>query len=109
MSGPARCYALGLDYATVAADNPRLVYGLITGYDMTGPDADRTAYDVAAFWARAGVAHLLTRPGDTPPFQRGGMGDHMAGMSLAAAVCALRSSRARSKDSTASSSGTRRR
>ena len=43
---------------------------------------------MAAFWSRAGVAHLLTRPGDTPPFQRGGMGDHSAGMTLAAAICA---------------------
>ena len=34
------------------------------------------------------MAHLLTRPGDTPPFQRGGMGDHSAGMTLAAAICA---------------------
>ena len=48
--------------------------------------ADRAAYDVAAFWSRAGVAHLLTRPGDTPPFQRGGMGDHSAGMTLVALV-----------------------
>lgn len=55
---------------------------------MAGPDADRAAYDVAAFWARAGLAEPLTRPGDTPPFQRGGMGDHSAGMTLAAAVCA---------------------
>ena len=30
-----------------------------------------------------GLAHLLTRPGETPPFQRGGMGDHMAGMTFA--------------------------
>ena len=79
----------------MAALNPRLVYGLITGYGETGPDADRAAYDVAAFWARAGLAHLLTRPGDTPPFQRGGMGDHMAGMTLAAAVCAALVARAR--------------
>ncbi len=71
------------------------MYGLITGYGETGPDADRAAYDVAAFWARAGLAHLLTRPGDTPPFQRGGMGDHTAGMTLAAAVCAALVARAR--------------
>ncbi|MDT5323511.1 MAG: hypothetical protein QOF25_663 [Mycobacterium sp.] len=85
---PAALQRLGLDFDAVAARNPRLVYGLITGYGMAGPDADRAAYDVAAFWARAGLADLLTRPGDTPPFQRGGMGDHSVGMTLAGAVCA---------------------
>ncbi len=92
---PAALQRLKLDYETVAALNPRLVYGLITGYGMTGPDADRAAYDVAAFWARAVLAHLLTRPGDTLPFQRGGMGDHAVGMTLAAAVCAALVARAR--------------
>ncbi len=85
---PGALQRLGLDFESVAARNPRLVYGLITGYGETGPDAERAAYDVAAYWSRAGLAHLLTRPGDTPPFQRGGMGDHAAGMTLAAAVCA---------------------
>jgi crotonobetainyl-CoA:carnitine CoA-transferase CaiB-like acyl-CoA transferase len=92
---PAALRRAGLDFETVAARNPRLVYGLITGYGERGPDADRAAYDVAAFWARAGLAHLLTRPGETPPFQRGGMGDHSAGMTLAAAVCAALVARAR--------------
>ncbi|OBF62877.1 CoA-transferase [Mycobacterium sp. 852002-51971_SCH5477799-a] len=85
---PGALRRLGLDFGAVSAANPRLVYGLITGYGEDGPDADRAAFDVAAFWSRAGVAHLLTRPGDTPPFQRGGMGDHSAGMTMAAAVCA---------------------
>ncbi|BBA86216.1 formyl-coenzyme A transferase [Mycobacterium pseudoshottsii JCM 15466] len=85
---PAALRRLGLDFAAVSDRNPRLVYGLITGYGETGPDADRAAYDVAAFWSRGGLAHLLTRPGDTPPFQRGGMGDHTTGLTLAAAVCA---------------------
>ncbi|OBK85111.1 CaiB/BaiF CoA-transferase family protein [Mycobacterium sp. 1165178.9] len=85
---PGALRRLGLDFEAVSAANPRLVYGLITGYGEDGPDADRAAFDVAAFWSRAGVAHLLTRPGDTPPFQRGGMGDHSAGMTMAAAVCA---------------------
>lgn len=92
---PGALRRLGLDYERVAAGNPGLVYGLITGYGLTGPDADRAAYDIAAFWARAGLAHLLTRPGDTPPFQRGGMGDHTAGMTLAAAICAALIARAR--------------
>lgn len=91
---PGGLCRIGLDFETVAAGNPRLVYGLITGYGEDGPDSDRAAYDVAAFWARAGLAHLLTRPGDPPPFQRGGMGDHTAGMTLAAAVCAALVARA---------------
>ena len=92
---PAALRRTGMDFETVAARNPRLVYGLITGYGERGPDADRAAYDVAAFWARAGLAHLLTRPGESPPFQRGGMGDHSAGMTLAAAICAALVARTR--------------
>jgi crotonobetainyl-CoA:carnitine CoA-transferase CaiB-like acyl-CoA transferase len=85
---PAALQRLGLDYETVSASNPRLVYGLLTGYGTTGPDADKAAYDVAAYWARSGIASLLSRPGDPPPFQRSGMGDHLAGMNLAAGICA---------------------
>lgn len=91
---PSALRRLGLDFETLAVENTRLVYGLITGYGTEGPDADRAAYDVAAFWARAGLAHLLTAPGGDPPFQRGGMGDHSVGMTLAAAVCAALVSRA---------------
>ncbi|MEV3903950.1 CoA transferase [Mycobacterium sp. NPDC050551] len=91
---PGALRRLGLDFETVATRNARLVYGLITGYGEAGPDADRAAYDVAAFWSRAGLAHLLTRPGDSPPFQRGGLGDHMAGMTMAGALCAALVARA---------------
>ena len=35
----------GLDYASLAASNPRLVYCSITGFGQTGPDAGRAGYD----------------------------------------------------------------
>jgi crotonobetainyl-CoA:carnitine CoA-transferase CaiB-like acyl-CoA transferase len=79
---------LGLDWRTLAARNPRLVYGLVTGYGERGPDAERPSYDIGAFWARAGIAAALTPPGGEPPFQRGAMGDHTAGMTLAGGVSA---------------------
>jgi len=85
---PAALQRLGLDYETISARNPRLVYGLLTGYGTSGPDADKAGYDVAAYWARSGIASLLSRPGEPPPFQRSGMGDHLAGMNLAAGICA---------------------
>ena len=78
----------GLDHVALLARNPRLVYGLITGYGITGEDANRPAYDIAAFWARSGIAHLLTQRGGAPPFQRSGMGDHSTGLTLAGGICA---------------------
>jgi len=79
---------IGLDPDSVAERHPRLICAAITGYGQQGPEADSAAYDIAAFWARSGIAHLLTAPDGEPPFQRGGMGDHNAGLAAAAAVCA---------------------
>ena len=88
---------LGLDPVSVTARHPRLVYAAVTGYGMEGPERDRAAYDISAFWARSGLAHLLTSPGREPPFQRGGMGDHGAGMAAAAGVAAALLSRSRTQ------------
>lgn len=79
---------LGLDYDTLAERFPELIYTHITGFGRSGPDADRAAFDIAAFWARSGIANLLTAPGQSPPFQRGGMGDHTTGVAAAGATCA---------------------
>ena len=79
---------LGLEWDVLSARNPRLVYGRVTGYGEEGPDADRPSYDVGAFWARAGIVAALTAPGVDPPMQRGAMGDHTAGMTLAGGVTA---------------------
>jgi crotonobetainyl-CoA:carnitine CoA-transferase CaiB-like acyl-CoA transferase len=86
----------GLSYEELRETNPRLVYCQITGYGLEGPDRDRAAYDVGAFWARAGVAAALTPAGHEIPQQRGGMGDHMAGNGAAGAVCAALLARERS-------------
>jgi crotonobetainyl-CoA:carnitine CoA-transferase CaiB-like acyl-CoA transferase len=79
---------LGLDTETLLDRNPRLVYAAISGYGHDGPDADRPAYDVGAFWARGGLAHSMTTLGQPPPMQRGGMGDHLTGLTAAAGVAA---------------------
>ncbi|HET6873649.1 MAG TPA: CoA transferase [Acidimicrobiales bacterium] len=79
---------IGLGPDVLRARNPRLIYALVTGYGKDGPDRDRPAYDIAAFWARSGLAAALTPPGGDLPFQRGGMGDHSVGMSAAAMISA---------------------
>ena len=43
-SAPARCDFFGLDYATLSARNPRLIYASITGYGQAGPGSGRMAY-----------------------------------------------------------------
>jgi crotonobetainyl-CoA:carnitine CoA-transferase CaiB-like acyl-CoA transferase len=87
---------LGIGFEQVAERFPRLVYALITGFGTEGPDKDRAAYDIAGFWARSGIAHMLTQPGSHPPFQRGGMGDHGTGLAAAGAICAALFARERS-------------
>ncbi|MDQ2650818.1 MAG: CoA transferase [Actinomycetota bacterium] len=79
---------LGLDHATLLERHPALVYALLTGYGISGEEADRPAYDIAAYWARSGMADALRRPGQALPFQRGGMGDHTTAMTGAAMVSA---------------------
>jgi len=77
-----------LSYDDVRAQNPRIVYCQITGHGPDVPERDRAAYDIGAFWARAGVAASLTADGYAIPQQRGGMGDHMTGCNAAAAISA---------------------
>jgi crotonobetainyl-CoA:carnitine CoA-transferase CaiB-like acyl-CoA transferase len=50
---PGTTERLGVDYATLGALNPRLVYCSITGYGTDGPDADRPGLD-ALVAARTG-------------------------------------------------------
>ena len=85
---PGGLERLGLDWPTVHARLPQLIYGSITGYGLDGPERDRASYDMGAYWGRAGVAAALTPPGGDLPYQRGGFGDHLTGMSLAGGLSA---------------------
>jgi len=78
----------GLSYDEVRKTNPRIIYAQLTGQGPDGPDANRASYDIGGFWSRAGVGASLTPPGGPIPQQRGGMGDHMTGMSAAGAIAA---------------------
>ena len=79
---------VGLSSDEVLTKHPGLVYGLVTGYGVDGDEANRRAYDIAAYWARSGIADALTPPGGDLPFQRGGMGDHSVAMTAAAMISA---------------------
>ncbi|MBE2316076.1 CoA transferase [Solirubrobacter sp. CPCC 204708] len=57
---------LGLGPDTVAARNPRLVYGRMTGYGQDGPMAHVAGHDIN-YIAIAGVLGAMGRTGERPP------------------------------------------
>ena len=56
---------LGVDYETLSAANPRLVYCSISGYGQTGPMRDVAGHDIN-YIALTGVLNAIGRP-DSPP------------------------------------------
>ena len=59
----------GLDYASLAADNPRLIYCSVTGFGQTGPSAPRAGYDLMA-QGIGGIMGMTGEP-DGPPMRVG--------------------------------------
>ena len=71
----------------ICSSNEKLIYASLTGYGEVGPDADRTAYDSMAWWARSGLMDFV-RPSNNHPvaWSTPGMGDHPTGMALYGAI-----------------------
>ena len=78
----------GLDYETLKARYPKLVYAICTGYGEYGPDKDLPGFDFTAFFARGGYLDSLRQRGTVPMNVVPGLGDHNVGMTLAAGICA---------------------
>ena len=85
---PGGLQRAGLDFQNLVKINPKLVYCTLTGYGLEGPDADKPGFDVASFWARAGVGHLTVPKGQDPFALRTAFGDHTTSMAAAAGICA---------------------
>jgi crotonobetainyl-CoA:carnitine CoA-transferase CaiB-like acyl-CoA transferase len=78
---------LGLDYPTLAKENPRLVYASISGYGQTGPSASRGGFDLVAQGA-SGIMSVTGEPG-RPPVKAGlPLTDLGAGLFALAAILA---------------------
>ena len=78
---------LGIDYATLAALNSRLVYCSGVGFASSGPDADSPAYD-DIIQARSGLAALNEDAEGAPQFVRTIACDKIVGLHLALAITA---------------------
>lgn len=85
---PASLKRARLDEETLRAANPRLVYAVVTGYGLEGPEAHKPGFDVTAFWSRAGVARMHAPKGSDPFILRTGVGDHVTSLATASAILA---------------------
>ena len=73
---------LGVDYETLSAANPGLVYCSISGYGQTGPMRDVAGHDVN-YLSYAGVLGLSGRPEDPPTLLPVQVGDVYGGSMMA--------------------------
>jgi crotonobetainyl-CoA:carnitine CoA-transferase CaiB-like acyl-CoA transferase len=74
---------LGIDYATLRSDCPRLVYCSLSGYGQTGPYATRAGHDLN-YIALAGALGMIGRPGAPPSIPMNLLADYAGGGLLAA-------------------------
>ncbi len=94
---PKALRRLHLDADALSARYPNLIYARGHGFGVRGPDADQAGYDATAYWARGGMAHVLTPPErDYPIGQRGALGDRSGALALAFGVAAALLKRSRS-------------
>src|SRR5215831_3003870 len=62
---PGVAARLGIDYETLRARNPRLIYCAITGYGQDGPYRDKVGHDVN-YLGYAGVLNFIGEAGRPP-------------------------------------------
>lgn len=77
----------GIDYDSLGAKHPRLIYCSITGYGFTGPKAGRPGYDILA-QAEAGVMSFTGEPGGGPMRYPIAIADMTCGMYAAMGILA---------------------
>jgi crotonobetainyl-CoA:carnitine CoA-transferase CaiB-like acyl-CoA transferase len=93
---PGTMEKLGLGYAALARLNPKLIYGAISGFGESGPDAGRAGYDLVV-QAESGVMDITGFP-DGPPVKMGtSIADLVAGMSAAHGVSLALLARAKTR------------
>jgi crotonobetainyl-CoA:carnitine CoA-transferase CaiB-like acyl-CoA transferase len=82
---PGTLAKLGLDYASLAAAHPRLVYCSISGFGQTGPRRNEPGYD-AVMQAEGGLMSI-TGAADGPPYRLGvAIADIVTGMFAAQGI-----------------------
>ena len=91
---------LSLNPDDIRRVNPRCIYAIGSGQGLAGPDADQGGFDAVSYWARGGLAHMLTQPGAPLVQPRGALGDGPSGAYLAGGIAAALFKRERTGEPT---------
>jgi alpha-methylacyl-CoA racemase len=75
---PGVAKRLGIDYETLSARNPRLIYCAITGYGQNGPYRDLVGHDLN-YIATAGALSIIGRPNQPPTIPHNLLADYAGG------------------------------
>lgn len=80
----------GIDLDQIRAVNPNIIYVRGTGFGNKGPERDAGGYDATGFWARSGVAEVMTAPEAEMLTSQptGAFGDNIGGMTIAGGIAA---------------------
>jgi len=76
---------LGIDYDTLAAINPRLVYCAVSGYGESGPLAGKAGYD-QVLQTMTGICHYQGKPDGPPEIVYGSVVDYYAAALVAGGI-----------------------
>ena len=82
----AQMAKFNLQWETLHALNPRLIYAQISAYGNHGPDAERRAFDLTGWFARTGILDMMHDKDVPPTLPAGGVGDHATAMTLYAGI-----------------------
>lgn len=84
---PTSLKKFGLDYESVSARFPRIIYAAISGFGLTGPESTRTGYDLIA-QAMSGLMSVTGGPDGEPQRVSTALSDIVTGITTALGITA---------------------
>jgi len=83
---PQALAKMGLDYETLHAKFPKLVFAAITGFGEDGPNKDDPGFDTVAYWSKSGLSQDIINRGNDVLLPPVAFGDLTCGAVLAGAI-----------------------
>ena len=77
---------LSLNYHDIRLLNEKMIYASLTPYGEEGPEKDKEAFDLVAYWNKSGMMNHMRHKGVAPVQAIAGMGDHPTAVAMYASI-----------------------